>query len=425
MTMNLANPSVLLVALSLTSCHDHDLDHGLNVCGNAVPEAHLDEECDRGDENADDGACTLACKVNRCGDGLVHAGVELCDDGPDNDDNGPCTPLCAPPSCGDGILQEPELCDNGDQNKAVPDGLGGCSPQCVPLPECGDGIVHLDFEECDDGNLINTDACTNACTLPRCGDGLRQPGEACDDGNDDDTDNCTNACEYPTCGDGILWAGKEECEDGNKNNNDDCLNICVKASCGDGLLHEGVEECDDGNLIDDDGCNASCHRDRLAFVTEKIYGVSELGDLDKTYLRCAQEAMAAGLPNPTRFRAWTSDGQDSPSSRFDHARGRYVLRTGEVIAYGWEDLTDGELLHPIDRTAKGALMHEVAVWTGTRPDGTAFPDGHCGAWSTASDDEVRHGANDLTDEGWTNYLSEFDLLCGHALHLYCFEARLW
>ena len=403
------------------ACNDDD--HGLGVCGNAVPEAHVGEECDRGAENAEDGACTPDCRSASCGDGLMQAGVELCDDGDDNRDEGPCTPLCAPPSCGDGILQEPELCDDGDANKPVADGLGGCSLQCTPLPECGDGVVHPEFEECDDGNLVDSDGCTSACTLPRCGDGLQQPGEACDDGNDVDTDNCTNACEYPTCGDGILWEGKEECEDGNKDNHDGCLNICVKASCGDGVLHEGVEECDDGNLIDDDGCNASCYRDRLVFVTDEPYGVSQIDGLNIAYLRCAQQAEKVGHSNPTSFRAWLSDGVDSPATRFDHSGGRYVLSTGEVIAHGWEDLTDGELLHAIDRTVTGKLLEEVPVWSATKPDGTAYLSGHCGGWSENGDASTRYGFSDLTDEGWTNYVADFGFECADALYLYCFEAR--
>ena len=35
---------------------------------------------------------------------------------------------------------------------------------------CGDGVTQTGFEECDDGNLVDTDACTNACTLATCGD---------------------------------------------------------------------------------------------------------------------------------------------------------------------------------------------------------------------------------------------------------------
>jgi len=54
-------------------------------------------------------------------------------------------------------------------------------------------------EECDDGKSIEDDGCTNACALPKCGDGIVHKGEACDDGNGDDDDTCTNTCTN-TCG---------------------------------------------------------------------------------------------------------------------------------------------------------------------------------------------------------------------------------
>ena len=397
-----------------------------NVCGNGVLEASNGEACDDGAENADDAACTLECELARCGDGLIQTGVELCDDGHDgNRDDGPCTPLCAPPTCGDGILQPSEACDDGDDNKpqANADGLGGCSLQCVPLARCGDGVVHPDFEECDDGNTDDSDACTSLCTLPTCGDGIKQPGEECDDGNAIDEDKCTSACEQARCGDGFVWEGVEECEDGNKDSNDGCLNICVKASCGDGVRYEGVEECDDGNLLDDDGCNAECVEDRLVFVTDEPYGVDEIGWIDGAYALCGKNAEKFGHPHPLRFRAWISDGTDSPSNRFDHSPGRYVLPTGQAIATSWEDLTDGELLAPIDRTLSGAVVQEAQVWTGTKPDGTTTDEGHCKAWTSWDLDPVTYGYTDLSDAGWTDYASDFPLVCGGAARLYCFEAR--
>ena len=39
------------------------------------------------------------------------------------------------------------------------------------------------MEACDDGNEVDEDDCSNACTLPICGDGIVQPGEECDDPN--------------------------------------------------------------------------------------------------------------------------------------------------------------------------------------------------------------------------------------------------
>ena len=65
------------------------------------------------------------------------------------------------------------------------------APKTAPL--CGDGVIQPG-EECDDGNDINDDACTNTCALPACGDGILQPGEECDDGNADDNDGCAADC---------------------------------------------------------------------------------------------------------------------------------------------------------------------------------------------------------------------------------------
>ena len=52
-----------------------------------------------------------------------------------------------------------------------------CNPDTcacdVPLPICGNSIVELG-EECDDGNEVDDDGCTNACTLPACGDSVVQ-----------------------------------------------------------------------------------------------------------------------------------------------------------------------------------------------------------------------------------------------------------
>ncbi len=49
---------------------------------------------------------------------------------------------------------------------------------------------------------------------PFCGDGIVQPPETCDDGNRVDTDACTSKCEPAVCGDGIVWEGMEACDDG-------------------------------------------------------------------------------------------------------------------------------------------------------------------------------------------------------------------
>lgn len=122
-------------------------------------------------------------------------------------------------------------------------------PDCPDHPldsECGDGVVD-DGEACDDGNDVDTDACTNSCNVAVCGDGIVHVGvEQCEDGNDIDGDGCTNACTVAACGDGIVYVGAEECDDGNLEDGDACVE-CMNAVCGDGVVQAGLEECDGGS----------------------------------------------------------------------------------------------------------------------------------------------------------------------------------
>jgi cysteine-rich repeat protein len=133
---------------------------------------------------------------------------------------------------------------------------------------CGDGVVDPG-EQCDDGNAVDTDACTTACRLATCGDGILQAGvEECDDGNANNSDACLNSCRLARCGDGFLRVGVEECDDGNADDTDSCTIQCRSARCGDGIVHAGVEACDDGNTTTETicpsgvatctGCSADC-----------------------------------------------------------------------------------------------------------------------------------------------------------------------
>jgi cysteine-rich repeat protein len=81
---------------------------------------------------------------------------------------------------------------------------GALELECPPcVAECGDGVVDDATEECDDGNAVNRDACTNECRNAVCGDGIvfnRGGGtEQCDDGNNEGDDGCSAQCiiEYP------------------------------------------------------------------------------------------------------------------------------------------------------------------------------------------------------------------------------------
>ena len=94
----------------------------------------------------------------RCGDGIIHQGVEACDDG--NDDNtDQCTQRCEQPACGDSFIQDGEVCDDGNANAN-----DACTNACQPA-RCGDGILFTGQEQCDDGNQNNDDECSNNCEL--------------------------------------------------------------------------------------------------------------------------------------------------------------------------------------------------------------------------------------------------------------------
>ncbi|MBI5041354.1 MAG: DUF4215 domain-containing protein [Gammaproteobacteria bacterium] len=128
---------------------------------------------------------------------------------------------------------------------------------------CGDGVLVVPDEQCDDGNNIDGDGCSATCTLePMCGDGIVNGSEACDDGNNLNGDGCSASCTIEAyCGDSILNDG-EMCDDGNNVDFDGCSSECtIEPFCGDGNLDPG-EQCDDGNSANGDGCSAICETEK-------------------------------------------------------------------------------------------------------------------------------------------------------------------
>ena len=65
------------------------------------------------------------------------------------------------------------------------------------LSTCGNGEIEGD-EQCDDGNMVDTDGCNNSCKIIEqsyCGNGEIEGDEQCDDGNAHDNDGCNKLCE--------------------------------------------------------------------------------------------------------------------------------------------------------------------------------------------------------------------------------------
>ncbi len=99
------------------------------------------------------------------------------------------------------------------------------------------------------------------------------------------------------CGDGIVDPG-EECDDGNMDNTDTCSSICAYAHCGDGYIHTGTEECDDGNMFDGDGCSSLCTIENIAgapscWSGESLLEIRVVADqlaLEETFLYLYDEA---------------------------------------------------------------------------------------------------------------------------------------
>lgn len=149
-----------------------------------------------------------------------------------------------------------------------PGGDSGCDPSSAdcggakdaPDPTCGDGLLNVDGELCDDGNTESGDGCTADCAQIETDSACPTPGKP-----------CVSTVE---CGDGVI-TGSEQCDDSNTQAGDGCSKKCTlesgwicpviglscsAAKCGDGLL-AGNEECEyaEGETLGaKPGCSASC-----------------------------------------------------------------------------------------------------------------------------------------------------------------------
>lgn len=199
------------------------------------------------------------------------------------------------------------------------------------------------------------------------------------------------------------------------------------AQCGNGVLEQfgpEPEECDDGNLDPQDGCDASCAADVRVFVTSIRYQAGELGGLYLADAICANRADDAGLAEPLTYKAWLSDSQTDARDRFTRGRGRLVMVNGLVLAASWSALLAGALENNFEVTEKSETYHG-AVWTGTRPDGTAVPGAqHCLDWTTTSFTKTGHyGYSDRTTPEWTlSALDDNPIGCPSSNALYCLQS---
>lgn len=145
--------------------------------------------------------------------------------------------------CGNGVVEPPEECD--DSNSTPDDGCeNDCTWSCESADDCDDGEVCNGEEICSleehycvsstfppDGTPCELPdgedgACRGGvCADVLCGNGHVDGDEECDDGNIVDTDECRNNCVAAFCGDGVVWESEEECD----GNDPECVTRCGTA----------------------------------------------------------------------------------------------------------------------------------------------------------------------------------------------------
>ena len=131
------------------------------------------------------------------------------------------------------------------------------------------------------------------------------------------------------------------------------------------------------------------------------------------------------LKNNT-WKVWLSSNSISAASRLSHL-GNFTLLNKTIIANDWTDLTDSILSSPINIDENGNTISNVAVWTHTKPDGTAVEQfgSACKDW-TSSDGYPTDlggyagtGGTNASNAYWTYSGQGSD--CNNLRHLYCFE----
>jgi len=198
-------------------------------CGNGTVDGG--EECDDGNlVNTD--ACKNDCTDNICGDGVVNSGVELCEIGQTNT----CTAVLVVTSNGDAPC-------NSDCTGWV--AVGNCTRlyNCPVKPATGTVWNTVPYytqtwngsawAPADDATTeYNMTSSTTACRYV-CDTGYLWNGAAC-------------VVDQPDCGNGTVDGG-EECDDGNVINTDACKNDCTDNVCGDGVIHYTIDVCEIGD----------------------------------------------------------------------------------------------------------------------------------------------------------------------------------
>src|SRR3569623_2035972 len=133
-------------AVLLAGCVD---DH-LTACGDgtACPAGRDSDEMHHG--------CAAPAQLTACAGAAAGAACHTAEF------DGACFDgVCLVPGCGNRVVEPGEQCDDGNHV-----GDDGCSADCRPDEQCGNGVVDGAIgEACDDGNLASHDGCNSRCQL--------------------------------------------------------------------------------------------------------------------------------------------------------------------------------------------------------------------------------------------------------------------
>ena len=250
-------------------CGDDDpVQFRVPYCGNGIPEAN--EECDDANDIETD-AC-IACRAAACGDGIVHAGVEVCDDSNFEECNRDCSAEQS------NRPDQPIAIEAGDVRQAAIDPDGDVDYYRFTAPADGTYRIATRFVEGERTDTYGILYTPEGEEIRRNDDGARDEGWG--EGvnfliNAELTEGETvifqvrhfslimtgpyivGVVHLNVCGNGELDE-EEACDDGNEINTDACLNNCTIAACGDDVARTDIAAGDEGHEACDDALDEDC-----------------------------------------------------------------------------------------------------------------------------------------------------------------------
>ena len=197
-----------------------------------------------------------------------------------------------------------------------------------------------------------------------------------------------------------------------------------------GLVDTGFE--DDGpppvcdpQLCDGQCIEGECVYPRIVFVSSVGFS-GDMDGLEGAHELCTELGQNAGWGGS--FRAWLSDQTSSPALHMVHGDDPFIRPDGELVAWDWDDLTDGELEAPISLTEWGDPGPETfictgrEVWSNTDIHGSVATNQDCNGWTNGNvgiTSEV--GEWDMQDASWAWTENCGSVSCGAVLPVYCIQ----